>query len=422
MDEQKVKATYREARERYRAEFGVDTEAALAALAKVPLSLNCWQGDDVRGFEAAGTGLDGGLAVTGNHPGRARTPDELRADLARAMSLIPGPHKVNLHAIYGEFGGKRVDRDEIGPEHFRRWMDWAKGLDAGLDFNATCFSHPKAAAGWTLSSPDRAIRDFWVGHVKRARAIGEAMGRGTGKPCVHNLWITDGAKDTTVTRWEYRSRLNESLNAIYAAGHDRKCLLDSIEGKLFGIGSESFVAGSHEFYLAYAVRNGLMPCLDMGHYHPTESVADKVSAILQFCPSILIHVSRGVRWDSDHVATTGDELLALMAEIVRIPALDRVHLALDYFDASLNRVGAWVVGARATLKAILIALLEPRERLRGFEEAGDNFGRLALLEEAKAMPWGAVWDKFCAQSGVPAGADWIKLVQEYERDVLSKRR
>ena len=417
-----IKKGYTEARDRF-AGLGVDTDQALRTLNTVPLSLNCWQGDDVGGFESPGASLGGGgLAVTGNWPGRARTPDELRTDLEKAMSLIPGPHRVNLHAIYGEFGGKKVDRDAIGPEHFSGWLEWAKRNRAALDFNATCFSHPKSASGYTLSDSDAGIRRFWVEHCRRARHIGAHLGRELGNPCVHNLWIPDGAKDATVSRWRHREFLRQSLDQVFSTRHEEACLLDAVEGKLFGIGSESFVTGSHEFYLAYAVKNGLMPCLDMGHYHPTESVADKVSAILQFVPGILVHVSRGVRWDSDHVVSLTDELTALMQEIVRIPALDRTHLALDYFDASINRVGAWVSGARAAQKALLLALLEPGKKLREYEDKGNNFGRLALLEEAKALPWGAVWDYHCSDLNVLPGAEWIDEILAYEKEVLSTRR
>lgn len=422
-----VERRYAEARERYAAELGVDTEAALAALSSLPLSIHCWQGDDVGGFERAGSKLDGGgLAVTGNHPGRARNPDELRADLDRALSLIPGVHRVNLHAMYGEFGEAPAsagapDRDAMEPGHFSRWISWAKSRKIGLDFNATCFSHPKAADGWTLSHADPAIRGFWVEHVRRCREIGARMGQDLGTPCVHNLWIPDGSKDHPTDRSRRRHLLRESLDAVYSARHDAAALKDAIEGKLFGIGSEAFVAGSHEFYLAYAVRNGLMPCLDLGHYHPTESVADKISAILEFCPEVLLHLSRGVRWDSDHVVVLNDEVSAVAAEVIRAGAAGRVYLGLDYFDASLNRVGAWVTGARAVLSAFLLALLEPLEGVRQCEAAGDMFGRLGLLEQAKQMPWGAVWDRFCESSGVPAGQDWIAAIREYERTVQSRR-
>ena len=416
-----VKKAYEEAKERF-AGSGVDTEIALRTLRTIPLSLNCWQGDDVGGFEGAGTGLDGGLAVTGNWPGRARTPDELRSDLEKAMALIPGIHRINLHAIYGEFGGKKIDRDAIGPEHFSGWVDWAKQTGCALDFNATCFSHPKASSGFTLSDSDAGIRGFWVEHCRRARHIGAHMGKELRSPCVHNLWIPDGAKDANVNRWKHREFLRQSLDQVFSTRHDEACLLDAVEGKLFGIGSESFVVGSHEFYLAYAIKNGIMPCLDMGHYHPTESVADKVSAVLQFVPGILVHVSRGVRWDSDHVVTLNDELVALMQEIVRIPALDRTHLALDYFDASINRVGAWVSGARAAQKALLFALLEPKTKLNEYEEKGNNFGRMGLLEEAKAMPWSAVWDFHCLESNVLAGPEWIDEIMMYEKEVLSNRK
>ncbi len=374
------------------------------------------------GFERPDAALSGGgIQVTGNRPGRARTPHELRADMEKALSLIPGRHRVNLHAIYGEFGGRKVDRDQIEEAHYRGWVDWAKAHDLKLDFNATCFSHPKADSGFTLSNYDAAVRQFWIEHVKRCRAISAWMGRKLGSPCVHNLWVPDGAKDTPVDRWVRRRLLKESLDAIFAVEHDAAEMKDAIEGKVFGIGSEAFVVGSHEFYLGYAVTMRKMICLDAGHFHPTESVADKISAVLHFCEEVLLHVSRGVRWDSDHVVILDDPTMALMAELVRAEALGRAHLALDFFDGSLNRVGAWVIGARATQQALLRALLEPRDRLLEVEVAGDSFARLALLEAAKTMPFGAVWDAYCERSGVPAGSHWVRHLSEYEARVLSRR-
>jgi len=421
LSEQSQEKAFDAACEQYAAR-GVDVHAAFEILDCVPISLHCWQGDDVAGFEAPDAALSGGgIAVTGNHPGRARTIDELRLDLEKAFSLIPGHHRLNLHAIYGDFGGKKVDRDRIGVEHFESWVDWARTRHLGLDFNATCFSHALAESGSTLSSADEGVRRFWVEHVRRCREIAAWMGRELGGASIHNLWIPDGTKDATVTRYERRERLRTSLDEIFLIGYPAESLADSVESKLFGIGSESFVAGSHDFYLAWALRAGVMVCLDMGHYHPTESVADKVSSLLPFFDEILLHVSRGVRWDSDHVVVWSDELRDVAAEIVRAGALGRVHLALDYFDASLNRVGAWVIGARAALKAMLFALLEPTARLREMEAAGDGFGRLAMLEEMKTLPFGTVWDAWCLAKGVPEGDRWIEAVRDYEETVLSKR-
>ena len=416
-----IEQSYQLARDRY-AQFGVDTEAALAALAAVPLSLHCWQGDDVGGFEKPEAALSGGgIQVTGNYPGKARTPAELRADLEKALSLIPGSHRVNLHASYGEFGGKPVDRDQIGPEHFAGWVAWAKERGVKLDFNATLFSHPKADDGWTLSHRDPATREFWVEHVKRCRAISALMGKELGSPCLHNLWIPDGCKDAPADRWGPRRRLRESLDEIYSVSYPPAEMKDAVECKLFGIGSESYVVGSHEFYLAYALANAKIVCLDLGHFHPTESIADKISAVLQFADELLLHLSRGVRWDSDHVVTMSDEVRAVMDEIVRGQALGRVHLALDFFDGSMNRVGAWVIGSRAALKALLAALLAPSQKLLEAERRGDDFARLALMEEARALPLGAVWDYHCHSRGLPTGLDVIGEVHAYEAAVTSKR-
>ncbi len=419
--QRRVEEAYRAARERY-AELGVDTEAALQRLGSVPISLHCWQGDDVRGFENRGETLAGsGMAVTGSHPGRARNVSELQQDMEEALSLIPGRHRVNLHAMYGEFGGNPVDRDAIGSEHFAGWEDWAKQRGLGLDFNATLFAHPKAQNGFTLSSTDDGIRGFWVEHVRRCREIAAHMGRVLGTPAIHNLWIPDGAKDAVIDRWERRSLLRKSLDEVFASAYPVTEMKDSVESKLWGIGSEAFVVGSHEFYLGYALSRGIMLCLDMGHFHPTESVADKVSAILQFSGELLLHVSRGVRWDSDHVVVLDDKLEDVTAEVVRAGALDRVHFALDYFDASLNRVAAWVIGARATQQALLAASLEPVSRLRELDAAGDGAGKLAMLEGQKTMPLGAVWDYHCLRAGVRAGQEWIHEVRKYEAEVLNGR-
>ena len=417
------------AKERYAA-LGVNVDRVLKILTTVPISIHCWQGDDVGGFENLGGTLGGGLAVTGNYPGKARTPDELRADLEKALSLIPGKHRVNLHAMYGEFGGGKVDRAEIAPEHFENWIAWAKANGLGLDFNPTCFSHPKAADGFTLSHRDKAIRQFWIAHCIRSREIGAAMGQALGKTCVTNIWIPDGFKDTPADRKAPRDRLAESLDAIFKKEISAKHNLDAIEGKLFGIGAESCTVGSHEFYLGYAITRKKLLCLDAGHFHPTESIADKISSVLQFLPEILLHVSRGVRWDSDHVVTLNDDLLAITREIVAntvgwgespLEPRRRIHLGLDYFDASINRIAAWTIGARNLLRALLIALLEP-PAIKSTELAGDNTARLALQEEAKTLPVGAVWDFYSESKDVPAGEAWLANVKAYEKNVLSKRK
>ena len=393
---------------------------ALQQLATIPISLHCWQGDDVGGFENFGGALTGGIVATGNHPGKARTPDELRADLEKAYSLIPGKHRLNLHAFYGEFGGRRVDRDEIEPKHFANWIAWAKKNGMGLDFNPTCFSHPKSADGFTLAHADKGIRQFWIEHCRRSREIGAVMGKALGKPCVTNVWIPDGCKDTPADRHAPRARLAESLDAVFKKTLSPKLNLDAVEPKLFGIGSESYVVGSHEFYLGYAVSRKKLLTLDAGHYHPTEGIADKISSVLQYLPEILLHVSRGVRWDSDHVVILNDDLLAIAREIAVNGYTERVHIGLDYFDASINRVAAWTIGTRNLLKALLIALLES-PLIRTAEAAGDFTTRLALQEEAKSLPFGAVWDHYCEQQGVPVGDAWLAEVKGYEKNVLSKR-
>ncbi len=415
-----VQAAFTLARERY-AGLGVDVPGALKTLATIPLSLHCWQGDDVGGFENSGAGLGGGLVATGNHPGKARTPDELRVDLEKAFSLIPGQHRLNLHACYGEFGGRPVDRDEITPAHFQNWIAWAKQNGLGMDFNPTCFSHPKAADGFTLSHRDRAIRQFWIEHCRRCRDIGAAIGRALGQTCVTNLWIPDGMKDTPADRNGPRTRLAESLDAVFQHPVSPKLNLDAVESKLFGIGSESYVVGSHEFYLGYAVSRKKLLTLDAGHYHPTEGIADKISSVLQYLPEILLHVSRGVRWDSDHVVIWNDDLLAITREIVANGFLGRVRIGLDYFDASINRVAAWTLGARNLLRALLLALLEPTDQLRAAEAAGDYTTRLVMQEEIKSLPFGAVWDFYCESREVPVGDAWLAEVKLYEQEVLSKR-
>jgi L-rhamnose isomerase len=416
-----VEKGYAWARERYAA-LGVDTERALDVLRGVHVSLHCWQGDDVGGFENDEGLTGGGIQATGNYPGKARTADELRADLDRAFGLIPGRHRLNLHAIYAETGGRPVDRDRLAPEHFTGWLDWARQRGIGLDFNGTFFSHPRAAAGFTLASRDEGTRRFWVDHGIACRKIGERFGRELGSPCVTNVWVPDGFKDTPADRKTPRALLRRSLDEVFAEPLDPRFHRDAVESKLFGIGSESYVVGSHEFYLGYALQNRKVLCLDSGHFHPTEGIADKLSSVLTYLDEVLLHVSRSVRWDSDHVVILSDELRAIAEEVVRGDYLGRVHLGLDFFDASINRVAAWVIGTRCLLKALLIALLEPAQTLRGLEAAGDYTGRLALLEELKTLPYGAVWDYHCLRQGMPVGPGWLDAVRTYERDVLSRRR
>jgi L-rhamnose isomerase len=415
-----VEQAYSLAKEAY-LQWGVDADAVIKRLQGVPISIQCWQGDDVGGFENSAGLSGGGIMATGNYPGRARTADELRADAAKALSLIPGKHRFSLHAIYLEPGAKRVERNEVAPEHFRRWMDWAAEQKIGLDFNPTFFSHPKAADGFTLAHRDPGIRRFWIEHGIACRNVGAAFGRRLGTPCVTNVWIPDGMKDVTVDRKGPREILKRSLDEIFAPPIDRAHNLDAVESKLFGLGSETYVVGSHEFYLCYAVANQKLLCLDAGHFHPTETIADKLSSILLFVDEMLLHVSRGVRWDSDHVVTLTDDLRATAEEIVRGGFLGRVHIGLDFFDASINRVAAWVIGSRAMLKALLVAMLEPTEKLRELEITGDYTSRLALIEELKTLPLGAVWDYYCLTMGVPAGAAWLDCVKEYEHQVLSRR-
>jgi len=418
--DRRIQQAYTLARQRY-ADMGVNTDRALKRVAGIPISLHCWQGDDVGGFENLGSELGGGLAVTGNYPGKARTPDELRQDIEEAYSLIPGRHRLNLHAFYAEMGRHKVDRDALSPRQFRNWIAWAKANRLGMDFNPTYFSHPKAADGLTLSHPNKGVRRFWIEHGIRCREIGAAIGRALGKTCVTNVWIPDGMKDTPVDRKGPRERLAESLDAVFAKQISPRLNLDAVECKLFGIGSESYVVGSHEFYLGYAVSRQKVLTLDTGHFHPTETISDKISSVLMEVPEILLHVSRGVRWDSDHVVTLTDDLQAIAQELVRGGYLDRTHIGLDYFDASINRVAAWVIGTRNMIKALLTALLEPTARLQAMERAGDFTSRLALLEELKTLPMGAVWDYYCARSNVPVGPAWIDDVKMYENRVLSKR-
>lgn len=414
---QTVQSAYELAKERYAA-VGVNTDAVMDQLQKISLSLHCWQADDVTGFENPNAILSGGIQATGNYPGKSRNIEELRADIIKAASLIPGKHRLNLHAIYGDFGGKFVDRDKIEPKHFESWMKWAKENGFKLDFNSTSFSHPKSGE-LSLSNPIKEIRDFWIEHTKRCRAIAEAMGKYQGSPCVMNLWIHDGSKDQTVNRLEYRRLLKDSLDQIFETKYEN--MKDCIEAKLFGIGAESYTVGSYDFYLGYGAKNNKIVTLDTGHFHLTESIADKISSLLLFTPEIMLHVSRPIRWDSDHVTIMNDDTLDLAKEIVRSNALDRVNIGLDYFDASINRIGAYVIGSRATQKCFLQALLEPIAILRKYEAEGKYFERLALLEEGKALPWNAVWDMFCQKNNVPVGEDFIADIQKYEADVTSKR-
>jgi len=418
----RIEQAYRMAQENY-ADWGVDTEAAINRALAVPISLHCWQADDVRGLETPVEGVDsGGIMATGGYPGRARNGDEMRADLDLALRLLPGVQRLNVHAFYAETGNRPVDRDALAPAHFARWVDWAAQHGIGLDFNPTYFAHPKAASGYTLSHADKGIRDFWIQHGRACRVIAQHFASRLGTPSVINHWLPDGAKDQPADRWGPRARLVESLDAVLNDKRvSRRRCVDAVEGKLFGLGSEEYVVGSHEFYGAYAQSRGILPCLDLGHYHPTESVADKVSALLQFHANLLLHTSRPIRWDSDHVVILDDPVRALFLEIARGGALDRVYVALDFFDASINRVAAYVVGARATRQAILLGLLDPTGALKAAEAAGRGHERLALMEHAKAMPWGAVWDMLCLRAGTPAGASWLDEVAGYERSVLAAR-
>lgn len=417
MKEQLINKAYEIAKERY-AVLGIDTDKAMDALQNISLSMHCWQADDVTGFESGGA-LTGGIQATGNYLGKARNMEEVRMDILKAMSFIPGRHRLSLHEIYGDFGGKFVDRDQVEPSHFESWMEWAAENGIKLDFNSTSFSHPKSG-NLSLANPDKAIRDFWVEHTVRCRAIAEEMGRRQGDPCIMNLWIHDGSKDITVNRMMYRELLKDSLDRIFATEY--KNMKDSIESKVFGIGLESYTVGSNDFYIGYGVQHQKLVTLDTGHFHPTESVADKLSSLLLFVPEVLLHVSRPVRWDSDHVTIMNDDTLDLCKEIVRCNALNRVHIGLDYFDASINRIGAYVIGSRATQKCLLQALLEPLDTLRRYEAEDKGFERLALLEECKSLPWNAVWDMFCLRNGVPVGEEFIAGVDEYEAEVTSKRK
>ena len=416
MKESQILQAYEIARERYAA-LGVDTDKAVAELERQQISLHCWQTDDVVGFER-NQALSGGIQTTGNYPGRARNIDEVRSDLEFVKTLLAGNHRVNLHEIYGDFGGKFVDRDQCGPEHFESWMQWAKENNFKLDFNSTSFSHPKSG-DLTLANPDKAIRDFWIEHTKRCRRIADAMGKDQGDPCIMNIWVHDGSKDLTVRRKYYRELLAASLDEILA--EDLPGMKSCVEAKLFGIGLESYTVGSMDFYEGYCATRKVMYTLDTGHYEQTENVADKVASLLLFVPELMLHVSRPVRWDSDHVTIMNDQTADLFKELVRADGLKRAHVGLDYFDASINRIGAYVIGTRATQKCILSALLEPLDKLRAYEAAGQGFQRLALLEEAKTLPFGAVFDYFNYKNGVPVGEEFIPAIEQYEREVTSKR-
>ena len=412
-----VNKAYAIAKERYAA-LGVDTEKVLAQMQDFHLSLHCWQADDVKGFEVQAGALSGGIQSTGNYPGAARNIDELRADILKAKSLIPGSHRLNLHEIYGDFQGKVVDRDEVTVDYFKSWIDWAKENDTKLDFNSTSFSHPKSG-NLSLANPDKGIRDFWIEHTKRCREIAETMGKAQGDPCIMNVWVHDGCKDVSVNHYLYRKLLRESLDEIFAKKYDN--MKDCIEGKVFGIGLESFTVGSHDFYTAYAAKNGKILTIDTGHYHPTEVPADKVSAVLQFVPELMLHVSRPIRWDSDHVTIMDDNTQDLFYEIVRADALDRVHYGLDFFDGSINRIGAYVIGARSAQKCMIKALLEPKEMISKLELEGKTFEVLQYIEEEKTMPWNAVYEEFCVRNNVPVGNEVVPVIEQYEKDVTSKR-
>jgi L-rhamnose isomerase len=420
LKKESIEKAYEIAKDRY-AELGVDTDSVLSKMNSTAISMHCWQADDVTGFENPDGVLTGGIQATGNYPGKARTIEQARQDIEKSMSLLPGRQRLNLHAIYGDFRKGKAERDKIGPEHFESWVAWAKELGIGMDFNCTLFSHPKADSGFTLSDNDPAIRAFWIEHVKRCREISAYFGKELGSRCIHNIWIADGSKDITVNRFKHRSYLKDSLDRIMEVKMDPSLMADAVEAKLFGIGLEAFTVGSHEFYLGYAVAKKMMLCLDIGHFHPTEQVSDKISAVFQFIPELLLHVTRPIRWDSDHVVTLSDEVRTLFEEIVWAGKLDKVNIGLDFFDASINRIGAYVTGVRAAQKAILLALLNPTAKLREYDENGRYFERLALLEEAKSMPFGAVWDFYCLTENVPVGQGYISEVQKYEKEVLSSR-
>ena len=414
-----VKESYELAKKRY-AEYGIDTDKVLETLKNIPISMHCWQGDDVIGFENPDGELTGGIQTTGNYPGKATTPEQLRADIEKALSLIPGKHRINLHAIYGDFEGN-VERDKIEPKHFAKWVEWAKKNNVGLDFNPTCFSHPMSADGMTISHPDKEVRDFWIRHCKASREIAAYFGKELGTPAVTNFWFPDGMKDITVDKYGPRKRMMEGLDEIFSVEYPKEYTLDAFESKVFGIGAEAYTVGSNEFCVGYAVSRGKLVCLDAGHYHPTEVISDKLSAVFCYADEVLLHVSRPIRWDSDHVIVLDDELKNIAAELVRNGFVNRTHIGLDFFDASINRIAAWVIGMRNMQKALLIALLEPTADLVAAEQKFDFTTRLATLEEIKTLPFGAVWDYFCEINNVPVGGKWLKEVRKYEEEVLLKR-
>lgn len=414
-----VKESYELAKKRY-AQYGIDTDQVLEALKNIPISMHCWQGDDVIGFEDPNGQLTGGIQTTGNYPGKARTPEELRSDIEKALSMIPGKHRINLHAIYGDFEGD-VERDRIEPKHFTKWVEWAKKNGVSLDFNTTCFSHPMSSSGMTLSHPDKNVRDFWIRHCKACREIAAYIGKELGSPSVTNFWFPDGMKDITVDKYGPRKRLMEGLDEIFSVKYPKEYTLDAVESKVFGIGAESYTVGSNEFYMGYAVSRGKLLCLDAGHFHPTELISDKISAVFCYLDELLLHVSRPVRWDSDHVVILDDELKNIAAELVRNNFVGRTHIGLDFFDASINRIAAWVIGMRNMQKALLLAMLEPTAQLASYERDFDFTSRLAILEELKTLPSGAVWDYFCESNNVPVGDAWLTEVRKYEQEVLFKR-
>jgi len=415
-----VKESYEIAKKKYE-KWGINVDEVLDTLKKVPISIHCWQGDDIGGFEVNQQELSGGIDVTGNYPGKATTPEELRSDLEKALSLIPGKHRINLHAIYAETDGEVVDRDKLEPKHFENWVNWAKENGLGLDFNPTFFSHPKSEDGLTLAHPDKEIRDFWIRHGIASRKIAEYFGKELGTSALTNIWVPDGFKDIPSDRLTPRERLKESLDEIFSVKIDKKYNVDAVESKLFGIGSEAYVVGSHEFYMGYALKNDVLCLLDSGHYHPTEVISNKISSLLLFSDELALHVSRPVRWDSDHVITLDDELREIGLEIVRNGALDKVRIGLDFFDASINRVAAWTIGTRNMVKSLLYALLTPNDHLKQLQDEGNFTDRLAIIEELKTYPFGAIWDYYCEQQGVPVGEAWLDEVKTYEKEELSKR-
>lgn len=417
---ERILKSYELAKEKYK-EIGIDVESVLERLEKIPVSLHCWQGDDVSGFENDGT-LTGGIQATGNYPGKARNGEELRRDLEKALSMIPGKHRLNLHSIYADYEGKKVERDSLEPKHFERWVEWAKENVTGLDFNPSMFSHKMADDGLTLSHPDEKVREYWIRHCIATRKIAEYFGKELGTPAVNNIWIPDGYKDITVDKYEPRKRLMDSLDKIFQVKLDEKYVLDAVESKVFGIGSEAYVVGSHEFYMGYALKNNKLLCLDSGHFHPTEMISGKISSILLYLDKILLHVSRPMRWDSDHVVILDDELKEIANEIVRNGFTEKVCIGLDFFDASINRIAAWVIGTRNMIKALLMAHLEPTAMLKKSEIEGDLTSRLALLEEFKTYPFGAVWDYYCMTKNVPVGEEWLAEVKKYEQEVLKNRK